>query len=185
MGASCKNVVKPYLKSVMISLSALHWYLHLLEWNLFATLFNQGIIRFELGDPCLVLGNFAMVQVWVVLDNFGHGHIPRLLVRALSWTWPENLSNTLNLARLVIPSWCHIYYCLNHTKVSKFYIKCGTLLAMFLLGGKFLPPSNKVLWFFKKFRVCVFSVKFGKLGWNFGKFQQKFWNHEKKPTDLY
>jgi hypothetical protein len=71
-----------------------------------------------------------MVQVLVVLDNFGHGHIPRLLVGALSWTWPENLSSTLNLARLVIPSCCHIFYFIfYHTKVSKFYIKCGTLIS--------------------------------------------------------
>jgi hypothetical protein len=87
----------------MIGLSALHWYLHLL-----AAVFNQGIVRFGLGDPCLVRGNFAMVQVWVVLDHFGHGRIPRLLVGALSWTWPENLASTLNLARLVIPSCCPI-----------------------------------------------------------------------------
>jgi hypothetical protein len=38
-------------------------------------------------------------------------------------------------------------------------------LAVFLFGGKFLPPGNKILWFKKKnLCVCVFSVKFGKLG---------------------
>lgn len=54
-------------------------------------------------------------------------------------------------------------------------------LAVFLLGGKFLPPGHKSLWFFWIFSVCIFSVKFGRLGWNFGKFQQKFWNHKKRP----